>query len=224
MATLSVLIIGASRGIGLEMARHYRAMGAKVVGTVRSAPAAQVLRELGAKPLTLDVSQAASVSGLAWQIDGEAFDHVWINAGVFGPRLPTLTPPTQHDFDQVMHVNVLGPMRVLPQLQEALAPGARVGLVSSRMGSMALRTNPQHSLYRASKAALNSLMADTALAWQGRAVVASFHPGWVRTDMGGPEADIEVHESVQGLVAQISSLTPQDSGSFIDHQGERLAF
>src|SRR6185369_2955257 len=94
------------------------------------------LRSLGARVLRLDVLDAASVSGLAWQVDGEAFDTVVVNAGVYGPSTSGLEAPTEADFDRVMHTNVLGPMRVIPQLVDALAQGARLGVISSRMGSM----------------------------------------------------------------------------------------
>jgi NAD(P)-dependent dehydrogenase (short-subunit alcohol dehydrogenase family) len=108
----SVLVIGASRGIGLELVRQYRAAGAQVVATARDDAGLARLQALGAKALRLDVTHAASASGLAWQINGEAFDTVVINAGVYGPDVGGLTPPTEADFDAVMHTNVLGPMRV----------------------------------------------------------------------------------------------------------------
>ncbi|WP_106503172.1 SDR family NAD(P)-dependent oxidoreductase, partial [Escherichia coli] len=161
---MNVLIIGASRGLGLEFVRQYRAAGAAVVASARDEAGRARIAELGAKPLTLDVASAAGVSGLAWQIDGERFDVVVINAGVFGPRAGALDAPTQDDFDTVMHTNVLGPMRLLPQLADALAPGARLAILSSRMGSIGLRASSSGWLYRASKAAVNSVMKDASLA------------------------------------------------------------
>ena len=172
--------------------------------------------------LTLDVASAASVSGLAWQIDGEAFDVVVINAGVFGPRAAALDAPTQDDFDTVMRTNVLGPMRLLPQVAEALAPGARLAIISSRMGSIGLRTNGSGWLYRASKAAVNSVMKDASLALAGKATVISFHPGWVKTDMGGAGADIDAHTSIAGMRTVLASVKPADSGAFFNYDGQRL--
>lgn len=219
---MNVLIIGASRGLGLEFVRQYRAAGARVVATARSEPALAALTALGARPLKLDVLDAASVSGLAWQIDGEAFDVVVINAGVFGPRAAALEAPTQDDFDAVMRTNVLGPMRLLPQVAEALAPGARLALISSTMGAIAGRSSSSGWLYRASKAALNSVMKDASLALAGKATVISFHPGWVRTDMGGAGADIDPATSIAGMRTVLASVKQIDTGSFFNYDGRRL--
>jgi NAD(P)-dependent dehydrogenase (short-subunit alcohol dehydrogenase family) len=219
---MNILIIGASRGLGLEFVRQYRADGARVTATARDDAGLARLQQLGARALKLDVAQAASVSGLAWLIDGERFDVVVINAGVFGPRTQGLQPPTEADFDLVMRTNVLGPMRLLPQVAEALAPGARVAVLSSLMGSIAQRGNPSAWLYRASKAAVNSVMKDASLALAGQAAVVSLHPGWVRTDMGGAGADLEADASVAGMRALLAGLTPADSGGFFNHDGQRL--
>jgi NAD(P)-dependent dehydrogenase (short-subunit alcohol dehydrogenase family) len=218
----SVLVIGASRGIGLELVRQYRAQGAAVTGTARDVAGTARLRALGAKALLLDVRSAVSASGLAWQIDGEAFDLVIVNAGVFGPRSSALDTPSQAAFDEVMHTNVLGPMRVLPQLVEALAPGATVALMSSRMGSIGLRSTADGWLYRASKAALNSVLKDLSLVWGGRAICVALHPGWVQTDMGGTSADMTVQASVADLRQVLACLGPADHGCLIDHQGCHL--
>ncbi|MBB4845932.1 NAD(P)-dependent dehydrogenase (short-subunit alcohol dehydrogenase family) [Paucibacter oligotrophus] len=220
-----VLVVGASRGIGLEWVRQARAAGARVVATARDEAGLQRLRELGAVALQLDVSDAASVSGLAWQIDGYQFDEVAVVAGVFGPRTAHIRQlPTEAEFAQVMQTNVLGPMRVVPQLLDALAPQARLALLSSRMGSMGLRSGKGSSLYRASKAALNSYLKDVALELQGRAICLSLHPGWVRTEMGGEDADIDVQTSVAGMRATLAGLSPADNGAFLDYEGQALAW
>jgi NAD(P)-dependent dehydrogenase (short-subunit alcohol dehydrogenase family) len=219
---MNVLIIGASRGLGLEFVRQYRAAGARVTATVRDDAGAARLTELGAKPLKLDLLDAASAAGLAWQIDGERFDVVVINAGVFGPRADALDAPTADDFDAVMRTNVLGPMRVLPQIADHLAPGARLALISSRMGSIALRTSTSGWLYRASKAAVNSVMKDASLVLAGKATVISFHPGWVKTDMGGSGADIDAPTSIAGMRTVLASVKPADTGSFFNYDGQRL--
>jgi NAD(P)-dependent dehydrogenase (short-subunit alcohol dehydrogenase family) len=155
---MHVLIIGASRGIGLELVRQYRAAGAAVTATARDEPGLDRLRALGATALPLDVASTASAAALAWPIDGAAFDVVVHSAGIYGPRSQGLDTPTEAEFDQVMHTNVLGVMRLLPQLVDVLAPGARLAVISSRMGSMGLRTSAGGWLYRASKAALNSVL------------------------------------------------------------------
>lgn len=219
-----VLIVGASRGIGLEWVRQCREAGDSVTATARSDEGLARIQALGAHALRVDVADAASAAGLAWFIDGEAFDVVVLGAGVYGPRSAGLQPPTQDEFDAVMHTNVLGAMRVLPQLVDALAPGARLAVLSSRMGSMGLRAASSGWLYRASKAALNSVLKDASLELAGKAICVAFHPGWVRTDMGGAGADIEVSTSVSDMRRTLAGLQPQDNGAYLNHDGQPLAW
>lgn len=217
-----VLIIGASRGIGLELVRQHRDAGDQVVATARDEESLQRLRALGATAIKLDVSDVVSIAGLAWQLDGFQFNRVMYVAGLYGPRTIGMQPPSQADFDAVMHTNVLGPMRVLPQLLDALAPDARIGILSSRMGSLTLRANSAGWVYRASKAAANSVMKDMALALDGRALCVSLHPGWVKTDMGGQEADIDVATSAASLRKVLDGLTADDNGAFFNYDGQPL--
>ena len=221
---MNILVIGASRGIGLELVRQYRADGAAVTATARDDAGLERLRALGATALRLDVTDAASASGLAWQVDGARFDVVVINAGVSGTRTTGLQPPDEAEFDHVMRTNVLGPMRMLAQIAETLAPGARVAVLSSSMGSIGLRAAPNSWLYRASKAAVNSVLKDASLALAGQAVCVAFHPGWVRTDMGGANADIDVTESVAGIRRVIAALREADNGGFFNYDGQPLAW
>ena len=217
-----VLVLGASRGIGLELVRQYRAAGLAVTATARDDAGLARLRALGATALQLDVAQVTSVAGLAWQIDGEQFDVVVYNAGVYGPITQGLQSPSAADFDAVMHANVLGAMLALPQVVDALAPGARVAVLSSTMGSIGLRTHPGMWLYRASKAALNSVLRDVSMALDGKALCVALHPGWVRTDMGGPDADLSVEESAASLRRVLAGLTPAQQGAFLGPRGETL--
>jgi NAD(P)-dependent dehydrogenase (short-subunit alcohol dehydrogenase family) len=219
-----VLIVGASRGIGAELVRQYLADGARVSATARADADLARLRDAGAQALILDVADAASASGLAAQIDGAMFDVAVVGAGVYGPRTAGLEPPSTADFDAVMHTNVLGAMRLLPQLADRLAPGARMAVISSRMGSIGLRAATGGWLYRASKAALNSLLKDTSLVLQGRAICVALHPGWVRTDMGGSGADIDVGTSAADIRRTLAALTPADNGGFFNHDGTPLAW
>lgn len=117
----TALIIGASRGIGLELARQYRAAGARVIATARDEAGLARLREAGAEPIRLDVADPASVSGLAWPLDGEKLDVALYVAGVMD-RASAATPPTRDAFDQVMHTNVLGAMQVMPHFFNRSTP------------------------------------------------------------------------------------------------------
>ncbi|MBL8302849.1 MAG: SDR family NAD(P)-dependent oxidoreductase, partial [Ideonella sp.] len=140
----------------------------------------------------------------------------------YGPRTAGLEPPSAADFDAVMHTNVLGPMRVIPQLADGLAPGARLAVISSRMGSIGSRAATGGWLYRASKAAVNSVLKDASLVLAGRAVCVAFHPGWVRTDMGGAGADIEAEVSVAGMRGVLAGLAAGDNGRFLNHDGSEI--
>jgi NAD(P)-dependent dehydrogenase (short-subunit alcohol dehydrogenase family) len=219
-----VLIIGASRGIGLEFVRQYREAGAAVTATARDAEGLARIGSLGAKALRLDVADAAASSALAWPIDGQHFDVVVLCAGIYGPRTQGLQPPLQEDFDAVMHTNVLGAMRVLPQVVDALAPDAKLAVISSRMGSMGLRAATSGWVYRASKAALNSVLKDVSLELAGQAICVALHPGWVQTDMGGSGADLDVRTSVADMRRTLVALKTTDNGAFLNHDGQPLAW
>jgi NAD(P)-dependent dehydrogenase (short-subunit alcohol dehydrogenase family) len=221
---MKLLVLGASRGIGFELVRQYRDEGHAVTATARDDAGAARLAALGAHPLTLDVADLASCAGLAWSLDGEAFDVVWLVAGVYGPRTQGLEPPSPAEFDAVMHTNVLGAMRLLPLVAGHLAPGARIGVLSTRMASIGTRSATSGWLYRASKAALNSLLKDMSIALAGRAICVAFHPGWVKTSMGGAQAPLEVTQSAGDLRRTLQALTAEDNGRFLNHDGQTIAW
>jgi NAD(P)-dependent dehydrogenase (short-subunit alcohol dehydrogenase family) len=219
---MNVLIVGASRGIGLELVRQYRAADARVTATARSDDALAMLRALGANAIALDVANVESASRLAWQIDSEAFDVIVFCAGVYGPHTTGLEPPSEAEFAAVMNTNVLGPMRVLPSLVDALAPGAKLALLSSRMGAIGPRTGHQGWLYRASKAAVNSVLKDVSQVLAGRCICVSLHPGWVRTEMGGAGGDLAPEQSASDIRRVIAGLSAADNGRFINHDGATI--
>lgn len=227
-SAVKVLVIGASRGIGREFVVQYLADRAQVTATARTPEDLAALESTGATAFALDLVDAASVSGLGSHIgphiDRAGFDLVIVNAGVYGPATDGLETPTQADFDRVMHTNVLGAMRVIPQLADALAPGARLAVLSSRMGSIGERSNAVGWLYRASKAALNSVLKDTSIALAGRAICVALHPGWVRTDMGGAAAELTPAKSVADMRRTLAGLTPSHNGAFLNHDGTPIAW
>jgi NAD(P)-dependent dehydrogenase (short-subunit alcohol dehydrogenase family) len=216
---MRVLVIGASRGLGREFVRQYLADRATVTATARRAEDVAELEAMGASAFALDVTDAVSASAVAWRVDNAGFDVAIVNAGVYGPRHEGLDTPTEAEFDTVMHTNVLGAMRVIPQLVDALAPGARLALLSSRMGSIGSRTATTGWLYRASKAALNSVLKDVALTLGANATCIAFHPGWVKTDMGGAGADLAPERSVGDMRRTLAALKPGQTGSFLNHDG-----
>lgn len=222
----TVLIVGASRGIGLEFVRQYVADGARVIGTVRRDEDASKLRAIGAKPLLLDMLDEAMVASLGDKLTGEKLDVVILNAGVYGPRTMAIEGPGGLDFDAVMHVNVRAPMQLIPQLVPGLeAAGGKLAVISSRMGSISLTSSTAGWLYRTSKAALNAVLRATSLELGPRGVVCiAFHPGWVRTDMGGAGADIDPATSVSGMRRVIASANASQNGKFLTFNGEQLAW
>ena len=222
MAT--ALIVGASRGIGFELARQYRADGWRVLATVRKQDDGKGLHELGCDILIVDVNNVEHCAALGWQLDDERLDVAILCAGLYGPKTTGLETPSAIDFDTVMHANVLGAMRLLPLLGPLVANAkGRLALLSSMMGSISLRSNPNGWLYRASKAALNSVLADVALTFGPTgAICVALHPGWVRTDMGGSEADLAVGDSAAGIRATLNKLSARDNGKFFDHDGTPL--
>jgi NAD(P)-dependent dehydrogenase (short-subunit alcohol dehydrogenase family) len=222
--TKTVLIVGASRGIGLEFVRQYTENNWRVLATARDEAALARLQGLGAQTFMLDVTDQTSVGTLGIRLGADKLDVAIVNAGTAGDRTPGMKAPTQDEFDWVMRTNVFGPMQVIPQLALVMNKGAKLAVISSRMGSIGSRTSASSWLYRASKSAVNSVLKDAAISFGDAVSCVAFHPGWVRTDMGGGNADLSVEESVAGMRHTILSLTPGQTGSFLNYDGEEIAW
>lgn len=221
MNAKNILIIGASRGIGLELVRQYLDAGERVIATARDDAALEHLRVLGAVPLRLDVANPASVSGLAWLLDGEKIDIAVYVAGVMSHG-NALAPPTQPDFDRVMHTNVLGAMQAIPQVAPLVeAAQGRFAVIGSDMGRMTGVSSSHSWTYRVSKAALNMAVAAARHDYP-QAILVALSPGWVQTDMGGSSAPLTVLSSVAALRGTLARLTPADSGRFFGIDGQPM--
>ncbi|HZV56104.1 MAG TPA: SDR family oxidoreductase [Sphingobium sp.] len=227
MAT--ILITGANRGIGLELARQYAAAGDTVIRAMRGADKAD--GALG-EALPLDVTSDTSVAALAQALTGRPIDLLINNAGVIGPDMARQTG-FEMDFAgflSTLDVNTLGPLRVtqalLPNLRAAR--GAKVAVVSSRMGQFDSGDFGGPSgfvAYRASKAAVNKVFQCLAADLRGEGIaVAMLHPGYVRTDMGGAGADIEPADSARGIRAVLAGLDLASTGRFMAYDGTALAW
>lgn len=220
------LITGANRGIGLEFARQLAADGWTVIGTARTPADATDLAATGARVEALDVADPASVEALANRLDGMPIDLLINNAGRgASPRSGKLSGI---DFDavrDVIAVNTIGPMRVTQALLPNLQAGAGklIVSISSRLASVELNTSAGYYGYRESKTALNMFMRSLAaeLKPDGFRCIA-ISPGWVRTDMGGPEATLSPEQSVGGMLRVLSTLTIDDSGGYFSYDGGRL--
>ena len=212
-----ILILGASRGLGKALMQAYLEQGHRVIATVRKAQDMAELQSMGAEVLQIDLASPASVSGLVWQLDGEAIDLALYVAGVWDGHAAGV-PPTQPQFDAVMHSNVLGFMQALPQIapmvQEA---GGVIAAFSSEMSLLA-QADESAWLYRVSKAALNMAVASACQHWPGLTLLA-LDPGWVQTEMGGASAPITVEQSVQGLMQALEQVRPEDRGSLLRYDG-----
>jgi NAD(P)-dependent dehydrogenase (short-subunit alcohol dehydrogenase family) len=221
----TVLILGASRGIGFELASQYIADGWRVIATARSDEGLGSLKVLGAQTLRLDVANQASNSGLAWQLDGEKIDLAIFVAGAMD-RASASTPPTRDSFDAVMHTNVMGAMQVIPQIVRMVQETRGViACISSVMGSLQETTSGNAVLYRVSKAALNMVVRCTQ-AEQPDVTVLAIHPGWVQTDMGGAAAPLTPEQSASSLRETLNRILeqrdPKLRGAFLNHDGQTL--
>ena len=219
----SMLVTGSNRGIGLEFVRQYAAEGWRVHAACRRPEAA---RELAAAEgdvaiHRLDVADDRQIAALAEGLGGEAIDVLINNAGVGGPREGFGETDTA-TWLEVFRVNTIAPVHMAERFIEHLMRGRRkliVGL-TSRMGSIADNTGGAYYIYRSSKAALNAAMKSLAIDLAPRGVAAVvFHPGWVKTDMGGPGAQIAPQASVAGMRKKITALGPADSGRFFNYDG-----
>ena len=202
---MNVLLIGASRGIGLEFARQYLEAGDRVIATARDAEGLKRLSDLGAETLKLDVTNPASISGLSWKLDGEKLDVAIYVAGIFGTE-PATSPPTQQAFDAMLHTNVLGLMQALPQVAPWVEEAdGQFAFLSSDMGCIGAVHSSRGWLYQVSKAALNMAVV-AAQPDYPRASFVLFNPGWVATDMGTAAAPLSPETSVAGMRRTLQEL------------------
>lgn len=216
----TVLVIGASRGIGLEFARQYGAAGWRVLATARDDAGCERLQALGAQPLPLDVTDEQANARLATAIADTPLDLALHVVGIMD-RAAATQAPARADFDAVMHANVLGAMQLIPRIAPRVerAHGC-FGFLSTGMSLISSVPASDCWLYRVSKAALNMAVAAARHDYPGATFVA-LDPGWVRTDMGGPGAAISVQQSVADMRATLARVTPADSGAFLRRDGRR---
>jgi NAD(P)-dependent dehydrogenase (short-subunit alcohol dehydrogenase family) len=226
MAT--ILITGASRGLGLEFTRQYLAEGWAVIAGCRNPGAARGLQDLAAKSknaltvVDIDVTDRASVKRAAGCLQGRAIDVLVNGAGVYGASGQKLGSLDYEDWRQVLEVNLLGPARVCEAFLDNVERSDRrlIVTITSGMGSLADNTSGGSILYRTSKAAVNMLMRASAIDLQARGITCIVvNPGWVKTDMGGPNAKLSPEESIQAMRRLIAKLGPEDSGKFYNYDG-----
>ncbi|GAA0547171.1 NAD(P)-dependent dehydrogenase (short-subunit alcohol dehydrogenase family) [Rhizomicrobium palustre] len=222
----TVLITGANRGIGLEFAKQYDAEGAEVIACCRHPEKAEALAALDVRVERLDVTHDESIARLAASLGDVPIDIVISNAGVYGPEEQSTERISPAAFLDTMRVNTLGPLRLAQALKPNLLAGRekKLALLTSKMGSIS-DSSGGFVAYRASKAALNMVAHTIALEWKKDGImVALLHPGWVRTDMGGPGATLSPFDSVKGLRVRIAELSPKTNGHFVDYLGREIGW
>lgn len=217
-----VVITGGNRGIGWELAKLYAATGRRVILGVRTAPIASL--PVGLEVRNLDVGCDRSVASFADTLDGSAVSLLINNAGTIGPDRQSTLEMDFAGFALALNINTLGPLRVtqalLPNLRSC--PNAQIAILTSRMGSLSYAKSDRLA-YRASKAAANKVAQ--ALATDLREIgiaVAAIHPGWARTAMGGPQAEIAPDESARGVKAVLDGLSIEQTGRFWNYDGTLL--
>jgi NAD(P)-dependent dehydrogenase (short-subunit alcohol dehydrogenase family) len=223
------LVAGANRGIGLGVTKEFLEHGWDVIATARDPAKATALHELTGSHLgrvsiaQLDMNNSASLNGFTAHLDGKLLDAVLINAGVAGPEHRSADKATETEIGALMFTNAVAPIRLVRSLASHVRPKSGVvAFTTSVMGSVSV--NPGgHELYRASKAALNSLSRGLWGELSGRGLtLLSLHPGWVRTDMGGPSAAVSVEDSAAGMVAVIEKQASAHKHLFLDYTGAEL--
>lgn len=234
----SILISGANRGIGLELVKQYSAAGWQVYAACRAPELASELAKLAGgvaegsagaiQVLPLDVSSEASLAAAGQMLKGEALDILFSNAGVYGPTKAAgaaLGAIDTEAWEQVFRVNTVAPLKLVETFLPCLEKGEekKIAMMSSKMGSIADNTSGGSYIYRSTKAALNAVTRSLAMDLSDRGFkVVCLHPGWVKTDMGGPHGLISTAESVQGIKKLLQALELKQSGYFWNFNGDSI--
>lgn len=223
------LIVGASRGLGLGLVRELLGRGWRVIATAREAGGSAGLRALQAgagdrlRLEAVDIDHPDQVAALEERLAGESLDLLFVVAGIGGPppEVPASAVPAAA-FAQLMVTNALSPVQLADALARRVKPAGTIAFMTSGLGSITQNTMGGFDAYRASKAALNMLVRSAALRYGAARTVLMLHPGWVRTDMGGPEAPLDIETSVRGLADVIESRQGSGGQAYLDYTGAAL--
>jgi NAD(P)-dependent dehydrogenase (short-subunit alcohol dehydrogenase family) len=222
------LIIGASRGLGLALVAEYLKRGWQVTASQRGTTPTglQALTETHPGRLEIeiiDITKPEQIDALAQRLSSHRFDLLFVNAGVAIDPGITMGDASDQDFIHVMVTNCLSPMRVIERMGDLVLPDGTIAVMSSILGSVGANNVGTWEVYRGSKAALNTAMRSYAARHrQDRRSLIAMAPGWVRTDMGGPQAHLSIDESIPGVVATIAAQRGKPGLQFLDYQGQTV--
>ncbi|MCQ4267565.1 SDR family oxidoreductase [Pseudomonas stutzeri] len=221
----TILIVGASRGLGLGLARQFSSQGWQVIATVRDPARADALKALaGVRIEALELDDPDSLERLAQRLTGTQLDVLYVNAGIAGPQNKPATAASQMEVGQLFFTNAAAPVRLAERLLPLVEQKQGVIVfMSSILGSVETGPGMGMPLYGASKAALNHLTRSfVAGLGESTLTVLSMHPGWVKTDMGGSEAPLDVETSTRGMTEQVIRAIGQGGHRYLDFQGNPL--